>query len=175
VVTATANLTVGGMVRVGLPSLASADLATGAAGFGGLLAAFTAGSLAGGLVAAGLTGLRRRGATAMLSGLAMAGAATLIPFAGYAGAVAALVVVGTTSTVTNVLVITILQQDTPRQLLGRVMGAIMFAALGLFPLSVAVAGVVVSHYGSRVVFLTTGALLFAAFTFGFSRPEIRQR
>jgi DHA3 family tetracycline resistance protein-like MFS transporter len=175
VVTAAANLTVGGMVRVGLPSLASTEFAAGAAGFGGLLAAFTGGSLAGGLFAAGLGGLTRRGMVAMISGLVLAAAVTVAPFAGYLGAVLALAVAGIASTVTNVLVITIVQQDTPPALLGRVMSAVVFAALGLFPVSVVVAGLVVSAYGSQVLFLTTGASLCAAFAYGLSRPAIRTR
>ncbi|WP_405096006.1 MFS transporter [Micromonospora sp. NBC_01412] len=172
-VTAAANLTVGGMIRVGLPSLASTDLAAGAGGFGGLLAAFTGGSLAGGFFTAGLAGLRRRGATAMLSGLVMAGAVALVPFAGYAGAVVALVVAGVASTVTNVLIITVVQQHTAAHLLGRVMSAILFAALSLFPLSGVAAGLVVEAYGSGVLFLATAATLGAAFSFGLSRRALR--
>ncbi|MFK3979671.1 MFS transporter [Micromonospora sp. NPDC050397] len=174
-VTAVANLTVGGMVRVGLPSLASTELSAGAGGFGGLLAAFTSGSLAGGLLAAGMTGLARRGRAAMISGLVLAAAVTVVPFAGYPGAVVALVVAGISSTVTNVLVITMVQQATPHALLGRVMSAVLFAALGLFPVSVVVAGALVSQYGSQVLFLTTGASLCAAFVFGLSRRAMRQR
>ncbi|MFG1803300.1 MFS transporter [Micromonospora carbonacea] len=173
VVTAAANLTVGGMVRVGLPSLASADLAAGAEGFGGLLAAFTGGSLAGGFFTAGLTGIRRRGVTAMLAGLVLAVAVALVPFTGYVGALVALAVAGVASTVTNVLVITVVQQHTAPHLLGRVMSAILLAALGLFPLSGAAAGLVVDAYGSPVLFLATAATLGAAFGFGLSRRVLR--
>jgi predicted MFS family arabinose efflux permease len=173
IVTAAANLTVGGMLRVGLPSLSSVDLAAGAGGFGGLLAAFTGGSLAGGLFSAALTGLRRRGATAMLSGMVMAVAVTLVPFGGYVGAAVALAVAGIASTVTNVLVITLVQQNTAPHLLGRVMSAIVFAGLGLFPLSTVVAGLVVDSSGSTAVFLATGVTLLLAFAFGFSRRELR--
>lgn len=175
VVTAAANLTIGGMVRVGLPSLASGELAAGAAGFGGLLAAFTGGSLAGGLFSAGLSGLRRRGATAMFCGLVMAAAVAVVPFTGYVGAFAALAVAGIASTVTNVLVITIVQQNTEPHLLGRVMSAIIFAALGLFPLSTVAAGLVVDAYGSPMVFLATGMTLLIAFGYGFTRRELRSR
>ncbi|MFY1633553.1 MFS transporter [Solwaraspora sp. WMMB335] len=175
VVTAAANLTVGGMVRIGLPSLSNDDFAAGAGGLGGLLAAFTAGSLVGGLFSAGLAGLPRRGATAMLSGMVLGVAIALVPFAGYLGAVLALVVAGLASTVTNVLVITIVQQSTAPHLLGRVMSAIVFAALSLFPLSTIAAGLVVDVYGSTAVFLATGATLLAAFVYGLTRRELRQR
>ncbi|WBB98244.1 MFS transporter [Solwaraspora sp. WMMA2080] len=174
-VTAAANLTVGGMVRIGLPSLSNGELAAGAGGLGGLLAAFTAGSLVGGLFSAGLAGLPRRGATAMLAGMVLGLAIAAVPFAGYLGAVLALVVAGLASTVTNVLVITTLQQSTAPHLLGRVMSAIVFAALSLFPLSTVTAGLVVDRYGSTAVFLACGATLLAAFAFGLSRRELRQR
>ncbi|MFV2084394.1 MFS transporter [Micromonospora sp. LOL_021] len=174
-VTAAANLTVGGMVRIGLPSLSNGELAAGAGGLGGLLAAFTAGSLVGGLFSAGLAGLPRRGATAMLAGMVLGLAIAAVPFAGYLGAVVALVVAGLASTVTNVLVITTMQQSTAPHLLGRVMSAIVFAALSLFPLSTVTAGLVVDRYGSTAVFLASGATLLAAFVFGLSRRELRQR
>lgn len=174
-VTATANLTVGGMVRVGLPSLNNDDFAAGAGGLGGLLAAFTAGSLVGGLCSAGLAGLPRRGSTAMVSGLVLGGAVALVPFAGYLGAVVALSVAGLASTVTNVLVITIVQQNTAPHLLGRVMSAIVFAALSLFPLSTVAAGLVIDTYGSAAIFLATAAALVAAFSYGLARRELRQR
>ncbi|ROO58401.1 putative MFS family arabinose efflux permease [Micromonospora sp. Llam0] len=173
-VTAAANLTVGGMVRIGLPSLSNGELAAGAGGLGGLLAAFTAGSLVGGLFSAGLAGLPRRGATAMLAGMVLGLAIAVVPFAGYLGAVVALVVAGLASTVTNVLVITTMQQSTAPHLLGRVMSAIVFAALSLFPLSTVTAGLVVDRYGSTAVFLACGATLLAAFAFGLSRRELRQ-
>jgi len=174
-VTAAANLTVGGMVRIGLPSLSNGELAAGAGGLGGLLAAFTAGSLVGGLFSAGLAGLPRRGATAMVAGMTLGLAIAAVPFAGYLGAVVALVVAGLASTVTNVLVITTMQQSTAPHLLGRVMSAIVFAALSLFPLSTVAAGLVVDRYGSTAVFLASGATLLAAFAFGLSRRELRQR
>lgn len=174
-VTATANLTVGGMVRVGLPSLNNDDFAAGAGGLGGLLAAFTAGSLVGGLCSAGVAGLPRRGSTAMISGLVLGVAVALVPFAGYLGAVVALSVAGLASTVTNVLVITIVQQSTAPHLLGRVMSAIVFAALSLFPLSTIAAGLVAEAYGSTAIFLATAAALLAAFGYGCARRELRQQ
>jgi hypothetical protein len=175
VVTAVANLTVGGMVRVGLPALAGGTLRAGPEGFGTLLAAFSAGCLAGGLLTALLTGLGRRGATAMGSGLVMAVAVALAPFGGLAGAAVALFVAGATSTGTNILVITLIQQEVPRALLGRMMGVLTFVGLGLFPVSVAVAGLVTARWGAAAIFVVTGALLAAGFLTGLSQRAIRQR
>jgi len=93
----------------------------------------------------------------MVSGLVLGGAVALVPFAGYLGAVVALSVAGLASTVTNVLVITIVQQNTAPHLLGRVMSAIVFAALSLFPFSTIAAGLVIDAYGSTAIFLGTAA------------------
>ncbi|MFD5916953.1 MFS transporter [Kitasatospora sp. NPDC058201] len=172
-VTVIANLTVGGATRVALPTLATDGFAAGAVGLGMLLAAFTGGALVGGLFAAGLTELRSRGRTAMLSGLVMGAAIGLVPFTGLVGAVLLLCVAGGASTVTNVLVVTGVQKNTPPALLARVMAAITFCALGVFPLSVIAAGAAVEAFGSRGVFATTGLCLLGAFGYALTRREIR--
>ncbi|APU15954.1 MULTISPECIES: MFS transporter [Actinoalloteichus] len=175
VVTAAANLTMGGMSRVGLPSLAEGELGAGAVGLGGLLASFTGGCLAGGLLAAGVTGLRRRGRVAMISGLVLAVSVFAVPFVGLFGALAVLFVAGAASTVTNVMIVTVIQHGTPAPLLGRVMAAVLFCGLGLFPVSVAVSGFVVERFGTTSIFVITGVLLLGAFSFGLSRREITGR
>ncbi|MFD8749999.1 MFS transporter [Kitasatospora sp. NPDC059577] len=173
-VTVIANLTVGGATRVALPALATQGFAAGAVGLGLLLAAFTGGALLGGLFAAGLTELRSRGRAAMLSGLVMGAAIGLVPFVGLIGAALLLCLAGGAGTVTNVLVVTGVQKSTPPALLARVMGAITFCALGVFPLSVVAAGAAVDAFGSRGVFATTGLCLLAAFGYALTRQEIRE-
>jgi MFS family permease len=175
VVTAAANLTLGGMSRVALPALAKENLAAGAVGYGTLFAAFSAGNLVGGLAAAGMTGLRRRGATSMMLGLVMGVAIALVPVAGLAGAIGALAIAGAAGTASTILAVTLVQQTTPAHLLGRVMGAIMFAGLGLFPLSVVLAGMVVDRFGAPTIFWVCGAMLLASFTFGLFQRDIRER
>jgi MFS family permease len=173
-VTIVANLTVGGMLRVGLPVLARTTFDAGSIGFGELLAAFSAGSILGSLVIAGLSGIARPGVVAMLSGLGMGIAVIAVPYAGLVGAILALFIAGGTSTVTNVLVFTLVQRSTPSHLLGKVMGAIMFCGLGLFPVSVAAAGLFVDRFGVVTVFGATGVLLIAAFLVGLTRPPLRR-
>jgi MFS family permease len=173
-VTTVANLTVGGMIRIGLPVLAKTTLAAGSTGLGVLLAAFSAGCLAGGVGMAFLTRLRRPGLVAMISGLGMGVSVIAVPLAGLAVAVAALFLAGVTSTVTNVLVFTLVQRNTPGHLLGKVMGAITFCGLGLFPVSVAAAGLFVDRFGVVTVFVATGVLLLAAFVIGLTRPALRR-
>lgn len=172
-VTVIANLTMGGLARVALPALADRDLHTGAGGLGALIAAFAAGSLLGGLLAAGLPALKARGRTAMLSGLVLGGSVALTPVGGLPGAIVLLVLAGAAATVTNVLVITTIQRGTPPELLGRTMSALMFCGMGIFPFSVAVVGFLVDAYGGRSFFYVSGATLIAAFCFGLSRKAIR--
>ncbi|MFB7673989.1 MFS transporter [Kitasatospora purpeofusca] len=173
-VTVIANLTVGGATRVALPTLATDGFAAGAVGLGLLLAAFTGGALLGGLFAAGLTAVRSRGRTAMRSGLVMGAAIGLVPFTGLVGAVLLLLVAGGASTVTNVLVVTGVQKSTPPALLARVMAAITFCGLGVFPVSVIAAGAAVEAFGSSGVLATTGLCLLGAFGYALTRPEIRE-
>ncbi|MFJ9609089.1 MFS transporter [Kitasatospora sp. NPDC101176] len=172
-VTVIANLTVGGATRVALPTLATHGFGAGAVGLGLLLAAFTGGALVGGLFAAGLTEVRSRGRTAMRSGLVMGAAIGLVPFTGLVGAVLLLCLAGGASTVTNVLVVTGVQRSTPPALLARVMAAVTFCALGVFPLSVIAAGAAVDAFGSRSVFAATGLCLLGAFGYALTRPAIR--
>ncbi|MER6365410.1 MFS transporter [Kitasatospora sp. NPDC001527] len=173
-VTVIANLTVGGATRVALPALATDGFAAGAVGLGLLLAAFTGGALVGGLFAAGLTGVRSRGRTAMRSGLVMGAAIGLVPFTGLVGAVLLLCLAGGASTVTNVLVVTGVQKSTPPALLARVMAAVTFCGLGVFPVSVIVAGAAVDAFGSQGVFAATGLCLLGAFGYALTRREIRE-
>jgi len=55
-----------------------------------------------------------------------------------------------------------------------VMSVIMFASLGSYPLSVAVTGVIVAHYGATIMFPITGAFLGAAAIFGLLQKELRE-
>lgn len=173
VVTIVANLTMGGLNRVALPALATREFGAGARGLGVMLAAFAAGSMVGGLFAAGFASVRSRGRAAMLSGLVLAVCVTLTPLAGLAGAVVLLAFAGVAATITNVLVVTTVQKGTPPHLLGRTMSAIMFSGVSLFPVSVAVVGFLVDAYGSRSFFYITGASLLTAFCFGLTRKAIR--
>lgn len=173
-VTVIANLTMGGMTRVALPALATGDLHAGPGGLGGLLAAFTGGALAGGLLSAGLTSVRSRGSTAMAAGLTMGVAVGLVPVGGFAVVLVLLFAAGAASTVVNVMIVTGIQKNTPPELLARVMAAVTFCGLGVFPLSVIAVGAVVDAFGSHAVFAATGVCLVSAFCFALTRREMRE-
>jgi predicted MFS family arabinose efflux permease len=169
------NLTSGALFEVALPSLAHGPLAAGATGFGLLLAAFGVGALVGGLVGGGVGRLHHRGAIMLVLILALAGFYPLVPLTGgLTGAMVVLAAAGIANGLLNVLFFTVTQQLTPRHLLGRVMSVLMLANLGVYPLSVAMGGLVATHFGPAVLFVTTGGLMLLASLSGWLEPEMRQ-
>jgi hypothetical protein len=167
-----ANLTSGGLSSVALPALAHDRW--DASGYGALLACLAAGSIAGTLTAARSGGLRRPAvvATLVFTGMALASAVT--PFAGgLVGAAAALLVMGAGNGLGNTIMIPRMQMAFPPRMLGRVMSALMFCAMGSFPLSVAVTGVIVRHLGPAAFFPIDGGVVVAAALIGLSQREWR--
>jgi len=169
-----ANLAFGGLVEVALPDLAHGPFHAGATGFGLMISAFGAGALAGTLIGATMGRLTHRGLIALLFSLAQAAFVAITPFVGgLTGAAITIAAWGIFNAMSNVLLITLLQQKLPRALMGRIMGAFGFANFGLYPISVAVGGVVVERLGPAILFPITGALLFLAILYGLFQPELR--
>ena len=169
-----ANLAFGALVEVALPDLAHGPLHAGATGFGLMISAFGAGALTGSLIGATLGRLPRRGLVALLLGLVQAVFVAIVPFTGgLTGATISIALWGIANAMSNVLFITLLQQKMPRALLGRIMGAFMFANFGLYPLSVAVGGLVVDRFGPAILFPITGAMMFGAILYGIFQRELR--
>ena len=172
VVVIAANLASGGMSDVALPSLAHATF--GAAGYGALLACFAVGGVAGTLAAARTGNLRAPVMFASAVFLVEAVAIALVPYlGGEAGAAAALCVAGACNGLGNVTVLTVLQKWVSPGLLGRVMGTLMLCSFGSFPLSVAVSGVLVHHFGPAPFFPVAGGLIAVAILGGLTQPEFR--
>jgi len=173
VVVIAANLAGGGMSEVALPSLAHASY--GAAGYGALLACFAAGAVLGTLAAARSGGLRTPAMFASLVFLVEAAAICLVPYlGGEAGAAAALFVTGAANGLGNTVFLTVAQRQVPPAMMGRVMSAIMLGAFGSFPLSVAVAGLLVHHIGPAPFFPIAGALVAVAILYGLTQREFRE-
>lgn len=98
----------------------------------------------------------------------------LVPYlGGEAGAAAALFVFGGTQGFGNVIFFTAGQRWTPPYVLGRVMGLMMLCLFGTYPLSVALAGILVHHLGPTLFFLIAGAVTGAAYLGGLSQREYR--
>ena len=96
-----------------------------------------------------------------------------MPFlGGLPGAAAARLVFGAAANFGNVIIITLLQQWAPAELLGRVMSLVMLASIGAFPASVALSGVIVQRLGPAP-FSAAGAVLALAVLLAMTMREFR--
>jgi len=172
VVAIAANLANGGLLDVALPALAHAHW--GAGGYGALLACMAAGAVIGTLAAARSGRLRNPAAVASTAFIIGAAAIALVPYlGGEAGAAAALLLLGVCNGLGNVLFYTMAQRSIPPAILGRVLSMIMLCTYGVFPLSVAVAGVLVRHLGPTPFFPIAGIFLTVAILGGNTQRAFR--
>ena len=169
------NFLFSGLFEVALPALARNQLSVGASGYGILLALFGGGSLLGGLVAGGLGKISYRGMLMLTLIMILGIIYALIPFlGGFQGAALLLASAGFTNGMLTVLAFTIIQQRAPHHLLGRLMGVFLFASLGLYPFSVAIAGFLSSHFGPAIIFPISAIMMLGASAFGWFQKEIRE-
>ena len=100
---------------------------------------------------------------------------TLVPFLTSVVAVCfTMFVAGLVNGSGNVISTTVIQQVLPRHLMGRIMGAFAFTNFGFYPLSVALGGVLVAHYGLVLVFLLNGAFISIPCILGLFSSEFRK-
>jgi hypothetical protein len=92
---------------------------------------------------------------------------------GTIGVGAALVVTGALNGFGNVLMITAFQRWAPPAVLGRLIGVLMLASFGVFPLSVALAALVVHNLGAALFFPLAGAALAVAILAGLTQRAWR--
>lgn len=173
-VAAAIGLCLGGLVEVALPTLVHGPMHGGANGYGFILAGWGAGALGGG-IAAGMLGKIKHKGLVMLLAIVVAGASfALLPYVGVPGAVACMLVGGIAGNIANVQLFTLVQLVVPRHLLGRVMGVLMFAAMGTYPLSSAIVGILSSRFGPTILFPLGGLLLLLATLFGATQKAMRE-
>ncbi|MGH3276063.1 MAG: MFS transporter, partial [Streptosporangiaceae bacterium] len=169
-----ANLGVGGSTEVALPALAHGPLHAGAGGYGGLLATFAAGALLGTLMAGQVSRLRRPAVAGSVAFLAETAFMAAVPYLGGAlAAGAALAAFGFLNGIGNVVMITLFQRWAPPELLGRIMGMLLLASFGVFPVSVALGAVVVHDLGPAAFFPMGAAATALAVIVGLSQRSWR--
>jgi predicted MFS family arabinose efflux permease len=174
VVMVAANLGAGGMGEVALPALARGPFGAGAGGYGALLAAYGGGALLGTVIAAQARRARRPAVMVSIGFLIEAVCVALVPYlGGTVPAAAALLAFGALNGFGTIIMITAFQRWAPPAVLGQLMAVLMLAAIGVFPLSVFLAGLVVQHFGPAVFFPLAGGLLTAAILFGLSQSSWR--
>jgi len=170
-VIAVLNFALAGPVGIGLAVIAKHDFGTASA-FGFLMSAFAAGSLAG-MVGAGLVPQRRRGLTLLLAGGVIGLCVAPIGFLSrMITLMPDLVLLGGTAAFLNIQLISWFQQRVDRAVIGRVMSVLMFAAVGLLPFSLAIAGVALKA-SITGTFLSAGAMVFLVILLAASHRAVR--
>ncbi|HXR26603.1 MAG TPA: MFS transporter [Candidatus Baltobacteraceae bacterium] len=151
---------------VGLAWLSANRWGAGPIGYGVLTGGFALGALAGTLIAGSMPQPRHR--SWILTGVAFAlGVGLILLGLAPSVGVALLVTVpmGLAGGLINVLLISWLQARTEAAMLGRVMSLVMLASVGLAPISLAAAGLLVD--GAVVpLFVGAGGIVLAAAAFG---------
>ena len=169
-----ANLGLGGMSEVALPALAHGPLHAGASGYGAVLAAFGGGALLGTIAAGQVGRLRRPVIVGSLAFLAEAACMAAAPYLGATVAVAAAMAgLGVMNGFGNVLTITAFQRWAPPAALGRLAGLLTLTSFGVFPISVALAAVLVRQWGPSPFFLLAAASTAVAILAGLSQRAWR--
>jgi MFS family permease len=160
---AVANFAFGGPVVVGVPYLANTRFPEGAAAFGLIIAGYAGGNLLGIILCGALPKLSQRWMKVLMVvmfavfGIGL-GALAWIHFTGVA--VMDMFVLGVLNGYLSILLITGLQRNTPREMLGRIMSMVLLANLGLSPLSQAIAGVML-RWNILALFLVASGMLLA--------------
>jgi MFS family permease len=168
------SLVSGGLIEVALPALVHGPLHGTASGYGFILAGWGAGSLVGSLFA-GMLGKRpHKGLLILLGGLIVSAMIALLPVGGVPGAIGCALIGGIANSGFTVLFITAIQLNIPSHLMGRVMGLLMFSSVGMYPLSVALAGVLSNQFGPVLLFPFGGLLLGLAMVFAMTQRALRE-
>jgi predicted MFS family arabinose efflux permease len=169
-----ANLGSAGATEVALPLLARQHLHARAGGYGALIASFGVGALTGSLVATRLTGTRRPAVAAGLIFLAQVPLIACLPWApGLIVAVAMMALWGGLNMCANVTTQTAFQRWAPPDLIGRLSGLLMTTSYGMFPISVALAGLVAHHYGPGAFFVFAAVAVAATLAWALSQQAFR--
>jgi MFS family permease len=172
-ITLVANFGTAGTFEVAMPALAHARW--GAGGYGALLACIGFGTVAGTLGSARATRLRRPAVAADLAFLFCAAGIAAIPFlGGLPGAAAAALLLGVGAGFGNTVMITLAQRWAPPELLGRVMSLVMVCAIGFFPITTVLTGLLVRVLGPPPFFVIAGAILAVAVLGALSQPAFRE-
>jgi predicted MFS family arabinose efflux permease len=168
------GLVSGGLIEVALPALVQGPFHASAATFGIILVAWGAGALIGAIVAGALGKLHHKGIIMLVAGLLFAAMIALLPTGGIHGAIVCMLIAGATGSIVNVVLFTAVQLAIPSHLMGRVMSLLLFGSFGVYPLSVALAGVLSNTLGPASFFPFSGLLLALAMLFGLTQRALRE-
>ena len=174
VLIAAVNLLMTGPISVGIPVLADTRFTGGAAAFGIILSAFGGGSLLGVIIA----GARRRPSARrfpmlmlLFTGTMGIGLALLGVLSSMVPAAIVAFVMGLGQGYVVIQFITWLQLRTARHMLGRMMSVLMFAVVGLAPVSSTIAGALI-QWSAPFVMIGAGAMIVGVVVFAAFSPSV---
>ena len=165
------NFAIAGPMTVGLAVIAKHQFGT-ASSFGLLMSSFAAGSLLG-MLCAGFVRLRRRGYILRLASTVLGFCVAALGFLGPLATVASdLLLMSGIAAFLSIQILAWLQQRVESSFMGRVMSVLMFASVGLTPISLAIAGVAlkISVAGT---FVCAGAMVLVVTLLAGSHRAIR--
>lgn len=173
-VVAAANFLFSGPLLIGMPVLANTRLPEGAAAYGLVISGYAGGNLAG-ILSAGVLPRYKAGTIRWLFiallvsfglGLASFGIVTNTWLA-----FGVMVAMGIGNGYLGLMLITNLQRNTPKEMLGRLMSIFMLANIGLAPFSQAITGLVL-RWTITGLFFGASFLMFALTLAMATRPEL---
>ena len=174
IIIAIANLSFGGAIAVGVPYLADTRFVEGAAAYGFIIAGYSGGNLLGIILSGALPRLSKKTLQVfmvvmfVLFGLGV-GALGWISTTWLA--TLDMLILGVLNGYISIMLITGLQRNTPKEMLGRLMSMVLLANMSLMPLSQAIAGGVL-RWNVAALFIVCGGLLLALSVYLFL-PKIR--
>jgi MFS family permease len=158
---AVANFAFGGPVLVGIPFLANTRFPEGAAAYGLIISGYAGGNLLGIILCGALPKLKQQLLKVFLVVMFLLfglGTASL----GWIGsswlAFTVMLVMGVLNGYLSITLITGLQRNTPREMLGRIMSMVVLANLVFMPLSQTIAGAVL-RWNVPLLFVAAGVLM----------------
>ena len=158
---AVANFAFGGAVVVGIPFLADTRFPGGAAAYGLIISGYAGGNLLGIILSGSLpkpSGRIIKILVATMFLLFGIGTGALAWITATWLAMADLLILGVLNGYLAILLITGLQQNTPKELLGRLMSMVLLAGIALVPLSQAISGAIL-RWSVPALFVSSGGLL----------------
>ena len=169
------NILIVGPVFVGIPVIAKLRFIEGAAAYGLIMSAFGGGSLLG-IALAGMLPKPspKKLGTVMLSVISTMGIALIVIGIAPSTLVAALAssVMGAANGYNNIMLITWLQKRIAPALTGRIMSLVMFASLGLNPISTAVSGALIGLNATALLVFAGALMTIFTLSAAFS-PAVR--
>jgi MFS family permease len=172
---AAVNLLLNGPLLVGIPVLADQRLSEGATAFGLLMSAYAGGSLVGYVLAGSLPRPSGTMMRIILIGFLTAfgvivGALGFIPSTWVDFGL--LLLLGSGNGYIGIILFTWMQTRTPKEMLGRMMSILMFAGVGLVPISQAISGAV-SKWDLTLLFIAAGALVLLVICWANFQPGMK--